>query len=209
MPAEVAVLTAIDGERADAKERGLALDQDLLTRAKAGDAEAFEALIVRYQRQVLGTALRLAGNPDDACDCAQEVFLRFYRYIHTLQAGRAISTWLYRVTVNVCCDLGKRRRNKREVSLEQKQAKDGFDPPAGQDVQEDFSLREERRILQAALSTLPKKARAAIVLRDFQGLETREVAKILGVSEVTVRSHISLARIRIKKYRDRDCGRQA
>jgi RNA polymerase sigma-70 factor (ECF subfamily) len=203
MRAGIIAFTAIDNNHPGSADRDLLLEQRLLARAKAGDSEAFEILMVRYQHQVLGTALRLLGNQEDACDAAQEVFFRFYKYRRTLQPGRGISAWLYRITVNVCLDLGRRRRGGSEVSLDEKRSERGFDPVSSQDLEKSLVLSEERRILRDALATLPEKARAALVLRDLQGLETGEVARILGVSEVTVRSHISIARVRIKKYRDR------
>jgi RNA polymerase sigma-70 factor, ECF subfamily len=208
MRAGIAALTAIDNNHPGSADRDLLLEQGLLARAKAGDSEAFEILMVRYQQQVLGTALRLLGNQEDACDAAQEVFFRFYKYRHTLQPGRGISAWLYRITLNVCRDLGRRRRRGSEVSLNEKRSEGGFDPVSSQDLERNLALSEDRRILQDALATLPEKARAALVLRDLQGLETGEVARILGVSEVTVRSHISIARVRMKKYRDRILGRR-
>jgi RNA polymerase sigma-70 factor (ECF subfamily) len=185
------------------------LEEDLLARAKSGDAAAFETLMVQYQRQVLGTALRMLGNRDDARDVAQEVFLRFYRYIQTVDAGRPLSVWLYRVTINACRDQERRRRRRGfEVSLD-RHTDEGFDRAGGEDLAGDLERREEWRILREALAALPRKARAALVLRDIQGLPTGEVARILGISEVTVRSHISTARIRIKKHRDRALGRQS
>jgi RNA polymerase sigma-70 factor, ECF subfamily len=208
MRAGIIAFTAIDNNHPGSADRDLLLEQRLLARAQAGDSEAFEILMVRYQHQVLGTALRLLGNQEDACDAAQEVFFRFYKYRHTLQPGRGISAWLYRITLNVCRDLGRRRRDGSEVSLDEKRSERGFDPVSSQDLERNLALSEDRRILQDALATLPEKARAALVLRDLQGLETFEVARILGVSEVTVRSHISIARVRIKKYRDRILGRR-
>lgn len=205
MRAGIAALTAIDNNHPGSAD----LEQRLLARAKAGDSEAFEILMVRYQHQVLGTALRLLGNQEDACDAAQEVFFRFYKYRYTLQPSRGISAWLYRITLNVCRDLLRRRRGGSEVSLDEKRSEGGFAPVSSQDLERKLALSEDRRILQDALATLPEKARMALVLRDLQGLETSEVARILGVSEVTVRSHISIARVRIKKYRDRILGRRS
>jgi RNA polymerase sigma-70 factor (ECF subfamily) len=203
----VAVLNGLEGNASGLADRR-AREEDLLARAKSGDVAAFESLMVQYQKLVLATALRLLGNRDDARDAAQEVFLRFYRYIHTLEARRPLAVWLYRVTINACRDQERRRKRRGvEVSLDQHE-EGGFNPAGGEDTAGNLERREEARILQEALAALPPKTRAAIVLRDLQDLPTSEVARIMRISEVTVRSHISMARMRIKKYRDRALGRR-
>jgi RNA polymerase sigma-70 factor, ECF subfamily len=177
--------------------------QDRVRRAALGDHAAFEALMLRYQRQVQGTALRLLGNPDDARDAAQEVFLKLHRYLRTLDPGRPVGAWLYRVTINACHDLRRKRRRREllHVGLDRVD-----DDPAGAvrgDIDERIASSQEWRLLQSALETLSEKERAAIVLRDVEGLETHEVARILGISEVTVRSHVSRARVRLRREIDR------
>jgi DNA-directed RNA polymerase specialized sigma24 family protein len=112
---------------------GKSPEEVLLEGAKSGDKTCFEGLMIRHQQQVLRTALQFLGNSDEARDAAQEVFLRLYRYIHTVEAGRSLPAWLYRVTVNVCKDLERRRRRVFEVSLDQ-QAAGGFNPAGDDDV---------------------------------------------------------------------------
>ncbi len=167
----------------------------LLKAARSGDLAAFEQILIRYQRPVFATALRLLGNREDAQDAAQEVFLRVHRYLSRFDDVRAFSPWLYRVTVNVCHDM--RRRGRETVALE-----DDF-PAAGGDPQAGISAAERRRILESALARLPEKERAAIVLRDIEGLSTREVARIVGTAESTVRSQIASARLKLAKYTER------
>ncbi|MFN7947833.1 MAG: sigma-70 family RNA polymerase sigma factor [Blastocatellia bacterium] len=176
----------------------------LVTRARNGEAEAFEEIIVRFERQVLGIAHRMLGNTDDARDAAQEVFLRLHKYLHRFDEARELAPWLYRVTVNVCRDIGRNRRAGVTVSFEQQQAQGALDHLASyHDIESEIRAAQERQIIAAALATLSEKERAAIVLRDIEGLETSEVARILESSESTVRSQISMARVKIKKYRDR------
>jgi RNA polymerase sigma-70 factor (ECF subfamily) len=152
----------------------------------------FEALLDRFERKVLGTAMRLLGNREDARDAAQEVFLRLHKYRRSYDPSRNLEPWVYKTTVNVCFDL---RHKRRELPLEE-----SADPPAA-DARLDERLDEETRrtALKRALLTLPEKMRAALVLRDIEGLPTREVAEILGCSEVTVRSQVSQARLRLRK----------
>jgi RNA polymerase sigma-70 factor (ECF subfamily) len=176
----------------------------LVELARSGDLDAFDLLMRAHQSQVFRTAWRLLGTREDAQDAAQEVFLRFYRYLDGFDTVRSLAPWLYRVTVNVCRDMARRRRRRRAVSLEDAAATgqlDSRDPapdPAAAAV-----LGEEIHIVEEALGTLSERAREALVLRDIEGLSTAEVASAMGSSESTVRSHICRARLKIREYRDR------
>jgi RNA polymerase sigma-70 factor (ECF subfamily) len=161
----------------------------LLRQAKAGDVGAFEQLMSAYERRVFTVALRLLHRPEDAQDAAQEVFFRFYRNLGRLDESRDLTAWLYRVTVNVCRDIGRKRSQPAgSVPVE---------PVPGPEAQ--AALAQQTRILADAVRRLPEKERAALVLRDLEGLPAREVARILGSSEGTVRSQISAARLKIRK----------
>jgi RNA polymerase sigma-70 factor (ECF subfamily) len=171
----------------------------LVERARAADLEAFDQIMRLHEKQVLSTALRLLGNLEDAQDVAQEAFLRLYRNRSKVAGDTAeMRAWLYRVTVNLCNDAHRRRRRNRAEPLS------GPDPMSALPDPELSVLELERsRLVEMALATLPDKERAAVVLRDLNGLSTREVAEILGSSEVTVRSQISVARGKLKKFTDR------
>ena len=170
----------------------------LLERAKSGDLDAFDQLMRANEKQVLGTALRLLGSLEDAQDAAQETFLRLYKSLNRLPDVQEIRSWLYRVTVNVCNDMHRARRRRAWEPLS------GPEPASSQpDPELAWAYQERGKLVERALETLPEKERAAVVLRDMQGLSTREVAAILGSSEVTVRSQISVARGKLKKFTDR------
>ncbi|MCP4663964.1 MAG: RNA polymerase sigma factor [bacterium] len=173
---------------------------DLLAQACRGDTRAFDRLMQRHERQVYGTARRLLGRCEDAQDAAQEVFLRLFRFLDRIEPHRPLAPWLYRVTVNVCRDLGRRRRLRQTVPLEEVEHEavgEGPDPAAR------AAIREEKRIVEEALASLSHKERAALVLRDVEGLPTEEVAEILGSSPPTVRSQICRARLKIRQFRQR------
>jgi RNA polymerase sigma-70 factor (ECF subfamily) len=139
------------------------------------------------------------GRVEDAEDAAQEVFLRLHKHLKRFDEARQFTPWLYRVTVNVCRDIARRRR-AAFMPLEQvtvDAGTDSLDPEAA------IGREEERHMIAEALKTLPEKERAAIVLRDIEGLPTGEVARILGSSEATVRSQVSTARLKIKRFADR------
>ena len=177
----------------DAGELGLAV-LDGETNSK--DLAAFERILRKHERLVLRVCLRMLGNLEDAQDAAQEVFLKLHRNFGRIHAGREVAPWLYRVAVNLCRD--NLRRRKETVALED------LPLPAGK-VDPEAALDTTRRagLVAEGLKHLPEKQRAALVLRDVEGLSSREVAAILGSSETTVRSQISTARVKLKKYLDR------
>ena len=165
--------------------------------AKAGELAAFESLMRQHERLVLVTAVRLLGKLEDAQDASQEVFLRLYRNLGKIDAVQNVPGWLYRVTVNVCHDMTRKRVASVAVDEMPELADTGADP------QQSATQRERRRALQMSLRFLSEKERAAIVLRDLEGLSTREVARALGSSEATVRSQISKARIKVRAFMER------
>ena len=172
--------------------------QEALGRAQRGEHGAFDELIVRHQGRVLMTARRLLGSREDAQDAAQEVFLRLYRHLHRVDPKRPLLPLLYRMTVNVSHDMRRRRHGNSTVAVEDLAAASEALAPGN------LSARtEQKQLLAAALETLTPKERAALVLRDLEGLSTAEVANALRSSETTVRSQISSARVKIRKFLDR------
>jgi len=154
------------------------------------DDHAFERIVDTHSRMVLRTAYRLLSNLPDAQDVAQEVFLRLLKNHKRIEGDPR--PWLYRVTVNICNDHFRRRTPNAEPD------KRAADPAP--DPERILGLDERKRLLMEAIGTLGERERAAVVLRDIEGLATREVAEILGVEEVTVRSQISAARVKLAKY---------
>ena len=163
--------------------------------ARAGDRAAFDLLMRRHERLVLGTAYRLAGNLEDAQDASQEVFLRLYRNLAKLDAAN-LAAWLYRVTVNVCHDARRRRPSTVPVD-------DAPELTAAGDPQQSADQAEQRALLLRSLRMLSEKERAALVLRDLEGLSTAELAGVLGSSMGTVRSQISKARLKMRDFVER------
>jgi RNA polymerase sigma-70 factor (ECF subfamily) len=170
---------------------------NVLEAVKSGDLVPFETLMRQHERLVLMTALRLLGKMEDAQDASQEVFLRLYRNLGKVQASDNLPGWLYRVTVNVCLDVRRRRPDETSVEEAAELVSRGADP------QQTATRREELRALELSLRLLSYKERAAVVLRDLEGLSTEEVARILGASQATVRSQIFKARIKMKDFVER------
>lgn len=162
---------------------------ELTLPAIASDKEdGFSQLVARHQQMVQRVAYRLLGRLEDAQDAAQEVFLRLYR--NRDRVGVDPKAWLYRVTVNVCHDHHRRRRVPIRMEA----------PDSPPDPEQLLSIEQRRRLLTEGLETLPERERTAIVLRDIEGLSTAEVAAILGVEEVTVRSQAASARLKLARY---------
>ncbi len=177
----------------------------ILERAATGDVSAFEQVMLRTERSVMLTARRMLGNPADAEEATQEVFLRVYKYLHRFDRTKPFEPWLYRLTINVCNDIGSRRARPGEEIP----SRDYDAVASGAGPDDLLHLDEKRRLVQHALNSLPEKQRAAVVLRDLQGLSTAEVADALNISEATVRSHLSTARLRLKRFIEKTIRRQS
>jgi RNA polymerase sigma-70 factor (ECF subfamily) len=176
---------------------------DLIERAASGDTGAFEQIMILSQQRVMTMTWRMLGNEADARDAAQEVFLRVYKYLGRFKQNQDFYAWLYRITVNVCRDIARKRQQHSEgfMSLAGTVAEEALTVASKQEDAEQTLLHTQRRKLIArALATLPAKERASLILRDVEGLPTDEVARIMKSSSTTVRSQISSARKKIKIY---------
>ncbi|MGO9241304.1 MAG: RNA polymerase sigma factor [Bryobacteraceae bacterium] len=168
------------------------LSADLTWDTVSKEAE-FERLMGLHERRVLRTALRLTGRLEDAQDASQEVFLRLYRHLGRVPEA-ALEAWLYRTTVNVCYDLLRRRRRSGGQAVE------GPEPSVPATAAQELEESAKRRLVEQGLKRLTPQERAALVLCSLEGLSTAEAAAAMGVAEGTVRSHLSLARTRLKEY---------
>jgi RNA polymerase sigma-70 factor (ECF subfamily) len=169
-------------------------NRDVLARARAGDAAAFEELMRGHERMVFAQALRLTGRVEDAQDISQEAFVRLYRNLHGMREGESIAPWLRRVVVNLCSDHSRRTKASRRTEVDAL-------PDAGhmRTPEAEALGRERERALQAALLELGEKERAALVLRELEGLTTEEVAQALGSAPATVRVQIAKARVKLAR----------
>jgi len=178
-------------------------EQYLLRKAKAGDVAAFEELVESYQKKLFNLAYRIVGNPEDAADMVQEALIRIFRSIAKFKEQSSFSTWIYRITTNVCLDELRKRKNKKEFSLDQEIH--GEDGDMKRQIKSDDILpdnaaeREElREIVNSAINSLPEDQRVVISLRDIQGLTYTEISQVLDCPEGTVKSRINRARNALK-----------
>ena len=179
-------------------------EKEWIRRAKRGDMDAFEKLILQHEKIVYNLAFRMMYYSEDAKDISQEVFLKAYRNIGNFDERAAFSTWLYRITYNTCIDEMRRQKGKQSYSLEdelenedgvmQRQVADSGDTP-----EEAILKKEQRAEILQVLDTLSEEHKMAIILRDVKGLSYEEIAEILQISLGTVKSRISRARNQCKQ----------
>jgi len=179
----------------------------LVTLARAGDALAFERIMLATEQRVVSIAWRMLGNRDDASDAAQEVYLRVFKYLARFRTGEDFRGWLYRITINVCHDFSRKRRLTTTMHFEETyfdQERPALEATVSGGNPEALALyAQQLALVRRAMQSLPVKERAALVLRDLEGFSTEEVARVLGSRPVTVRSQISSARGKLKTYCDK------
>lgn len=174
-------------------------EQKLIDAAIAGDSSAFERLIEPLEGRIYAVALRMCGNREDAQDCMQESMIRIYRALSSFKGQSSFSTWIYRITMNTCLDELRRRKARRSTSLDTL-LDSGWSPTDETDTPERHAIQsEQRRTLERAIAELPEDMRAAVVLRDIQGLAYDEIASALNVNVGTVKSRISRGRERLRE----------
>ena len=157
-------------------------DDALLAQYSQGDAAAARALTARLTPRVFGHAVRVLGDRAEAEDVAQDAMMRLWKVAPDWRMGEAkVSTWLYRVTANLCTD---RLRRKRGVGLNE--VDEPLDPSPS--VTDKLQTRERMNALQAGLQTLPERQRQAMILRHIEGLANPEIAEILEISTEAVES---------------------
>lgn len=175
-------------------------DRSLVAASAAGDAEAFAALVARYQAAIVNLARALTADDGEADDLAQETFVRAYRSIGRFRGDSTFRTWLYRVAVNaIRSHLKKRARRWRWFgpSLDERDPA-GRESPA---LATPATLEDDvarRQLIDRALASLPADLRIAVTLRDVQGFEYGEIAAMLGIPIGTVESRIFRARQRLR-----------
>ena len=176
-------------------------DLALVTRAKAGEADAFRTLVVRPQRKVYAVALGIVRDPDLAWDVAQEAFVRVHGHLHEFKGDAAFSTWVYRIATHLAIDAIRRERASHKDDVDEvleadlAEGAEGILATAlGNDPRENALRRELAGKIQEALDGLPEKHRTILVLREVEGLSYEELADRLGIHKGTVMSRLFHAR---------------
>ena len=172
-------------------------DTDLITQAQKGDQNAFEELVYRYDRSVLSIALKYAIHEDDAKDLYQEVFIRVYRGLKNFRFQSEFSTWLYRITTNVCLSYKSRSKEHLRVSIDNELDNEENESTTNKELVYDGSSPEEissdtdlGEIVNSAVESLSPKQRMTFVLKHYEGYKIREIAEMMNCKEGTVKKYL-------------------
>lgn len=194
-------LSLLTGAQAGVSEE----DSRILRGLRAGIESAYEELMERYEQPIYGIVYRLVGNQDEACDVAQEVFLKVFRGVHSFRGRSSLRTWIYRIAVNEAHNKRRwfARHRRREISIEN----DG--PERGNSLERAADPRrspydqvldsENRTLIERALTRVNPIFCAAVVLRDIEDLSYEEIAEILQISLGTVKSRILRGREALRR----------
>lgn len=158
-------------------------DREAIQACQRGEREAFDRLVERYQREVYRLCYRYVNNHHDANDLAQDVFLKAYRAIGGFRGDSAFSTWLYRIAVNTCLNFRSGRKPEAD------EVSDAL-PDPGPGALDAVLSAEQSRLLRDAVTQLPDKQRATLILKIYHELTHEEVARILGSSVGTVKANL-------------------
>ena len=180
---------------------GSAIDFALMARIGAGDHEAFRQLVVRHQNAVIGTVAKMLGNPSEAEDIAQQVFLRVWRHAKRYRPDAKFTTYLYTITRNLVFNETRRKSRKKEVSSDEREVNSNQLIEASPDRQPDAELlqAELQRAVDDAIAGLPETQRMAVVLRRYEQLSYEEIAAVLGLSVSAVKSLLFRARTSLRE----------
>jgi RNA polymerase sigma-70 factor (ECF subfamily) len=174
-------------------------EDDLIEACIRGDELAWRKLIETFHKCVYSTAYHMLCNHEDALDAVQDVFIKVFEGLRKFRRGSSLSTWIYRICINVCLDRLRRRKETLMSSLSDEE-REGLielpDPsPPPEEVVEKNELKE---LVRSAINSLPAHMRMVVVLCDLEGLSYDEVAKILGVPVGTVKSRLNRARLSLR-----------
>lgn len=181
-------------------------DRELVRRAQAGDKDAYDDLVRRYQERVYATIYHMTSNHEDASDLAQDVFVRAWTALRSFKGDSSFYTWIYRIAVNRTINFLKQRRNRTiHLSLNDLEVGTENDPEMVELVshrtpRRDAALSELQQRLNNALQKLSEEHRTVVTLHDVQGLAHDEIAQILKCNPGTVRSRLFYARQQLQGW---------
>jgi RNA polymerase sigma-70 factor (ECF subfamily) len=178
------------------------VEQELIERARGGDAGAFNEVVLAYRKRILGTISRLIGRPEDVEDVAQEVFVRLYYSLDQLRTPEVFEPWLYRLTVNASYDYlrrSKRRGESRMADLSEQQVMMADSMAGGKQDAEDRQRGEVREFVDALFRHVSEEDRLLLTLKEVEGLSLKELEKIYNVNENALKVRLFRARQRVLK----------
>jgi RNA polymerase sigma-70 factor (ECF subfamily) len=181
-------------------------DQELVLRSQAGDTKAFDELIIRHTPKIYSLVYHMTSNRDDTADLLQDIFAKAYTSLSSFQGRSAFYTWLYSISINKTYNFLKKRNRYSKISLDDIDSNIENDPIYLQlttnpnSVHREINRHELIKRLNTALQKLSKDHRAVVILYDVQGLQHSQIAKIMKVSEGTIRSRLFYAHRELQNY---------
>jgi RNA polymerase sigma-70 factor, ECF subfamily len=167
-------------------------DEELVARSQSGDVESFNELILRWERPIYALAYRVIGREEEARDVCQEAFLRAFRALPGFKGQAKFSSWLYRITLNLCRDWIRRQRRAPvsqlpdDLDLVEMAASQG---PV-ESIEDLVARRELSAVVEEAMAKLPAEQRTAIILKEYHGMTFQEIAELQGCPLSTVKTRL-------------------
>ena len=181
------------------------LELQLVEKAIAGNTDAFQSLVTKYQKKVYNIAYRMMGNEEDAKDMAQEALVKAFKSINKFRLDAAFETWLYRITTNTCLDeLRKNKKKGNQISIDVYKSENSDIPMRELAVDKngpevEFLKRERQRVLHNAIKDMSDDYKRVIILRDIQGFSYDEIAEMCETNVGTIKSRINRGRSMLKE----------
>ena len=170
-------------------------DNYLVEKAKKGDKVAFEQLVTRYDRLVLNIAYSYRNSKDDADDIYQEVFMRVFRGLKNFQSRSKFSTWLYRITINVCIEFRRKQKvHGHESFHENEESENNYSIEStldsGEKTDKKILENETASLILKEVNKLPQQLKMAFTLKYYQGLKIKEISNMMNCTEGTIKSYL-------------------
>jgi RNA polymerase sigma-70 factor (ECF subfamily) len=180
-------------------------DPELVARTQGGDPEAFDELVIRYTPRLYGLIYNMTSNHEDTNDLLQDVFAKAYRSICSFRGKSSFYTWMHSISVNMTINFLKKRKRRQHPSLNDPDSSIENDPDfiaatSNSDPRNEISIHELQKKLNAAMMKLSHEHRAVVTMFDIQGTPHAEIAKIIGISEGTVRSRLFYAHRQLQNH---------
>ncbi len=178
------------------------IEFELIEKAKNGDENAFNQVVLAYRKRILGTIARLIGRPEDVEDIGQEVFLRLYYSLDQLRAPEVFEPWLYRLTVNAAYDYLRRQKRRQESRMSDLSEQQVImaDASAGVKKQgEEVRRTKVREMVQSLLGKVSEEDRILLMLKEVEGLSLKELEQVYKVNENALKVRLFRARQRVLK----------
>jgi RNA polymerase sigma-70 factor (ECF subfamily) len=167
-------------------------DDELVARSLGGDVDSFNQLILRWERPIYALAYRTIGREEEARDVCQEAFLRAYRALPGFKGQAKFSSWLYRITLNLCRDWMRKQRRQPVSQIPEDADIDEMAASTGpvESIEDLVARRELSSVVEDAMSHLPEEQRTAIILKEYHGMTFQEIADLQGCPLSTVKTRL-------------------